>query len=78
MFLASLRQTTSPFTMDGARVSPEKRRITSVVAAIAVVAIVAFAAYFVVHGRSAGAGGVAEPEAQERSAQHPETEEPAE
>jgi lipoprotein-anchoring transpeptidase ErfK/SrfK len=41
-------------------VSPKKRRITSVAAALAAVAIVAFAVYFVVHGRSTG-GGALEP-----------------
>ena len=40
--------------MKGARVSPEKRRITAVLATIAVLAIVAFAGYFVVRARSGG------------------------
>jgi lipoprotein-anchoring transpeptidase ErfK/SrfK len=48
--------------MDGARVSPEKRRITSILVAIAVLAIVAFAGYFVVRARSGG-GGAGQPTA---------------
>jgi len=44
--------------MKGARVSPEKRRITAVVATIAVLAIVAFAGYFVVRARSGGGGSL--------------------
>ena len=44
--------------MKGARVSPEKRRITAVLATIAVLAIVAFAGYFVVRARSGGGGSL--------------------
>jgi lipoprotein-anchoring transpeptidase ErfK/SrfK len=44
--------------MKGARVSPEKRRITAVVATIAALAIVVFAGYFVVRARSGGGGSL--------------------